>query len=54
MFIPKAVIAPAEMEYREAPGRDRPLTLATASQKLLAKAVNYMWEEVAMMIVSDM
>lgn len=46
LSIAKAATELTDMEYRAAPGRHRPPTLANPSQKLLAKGVDYMLDDV--------
>lgn len=54
IFIPKAAVSPTDDESRAEPGRYRPLTLANASQTLLAKAITSLLEEVAVTTVSPL
>lgn len=54
IFIPKSAMVATDTEHRVAPGRYRPLTLANASQKLIAKAINVVLEDVARRMVSHL
>lgn len=52
IFIPTSASSPSDNVCRAPPGRYRPLTLANASQTLLAKAINGTLEQVAATTVS--
>lgn len=54
IFTPKATPSPTDSDCLAPPSRYRPLTLANASQKLVAKALNYILEGVASSTVSPL